>query len=100
MPNPGGFNGVDPSVPPYGSRKQMGAAQASAPLAGGQVAASAQNTPRRARNRAVRQQRPQPVEAAAVAVPVPQAPPHVVASTFWQQAAPLLDPDLQWLANG
>ena len=54
MPNPQGFNGITPTEPAYGERKRMGAAQRSAPLAGGQASASAQNPPRRSKDPAAR----------------------------------------------
>lgn len=83
MPNPSGFNGVTPEEPPYGARKQMGAMQKSAPLAGQPISASAQNTPRRARRRA----QMGAVEPAALPAPAPTASPAAAAVSFWQQVA-------------
>lgn len=83
MPNPNGYNGIDPEQPAYGERKVAGEMQKSAPLAGGRASASAQNTPRRARNRT---QRPQAAEAPVAAL-APQASPQAAVQSFWQQAA-------------
>ena len=97
MPNPQGYNGVDPVQPAYGARKRMGEMQKSAPLAGGAGSVAAQETPRRARQRALR---PSPGAVEAAPAPAPQASPAAAVQAFWQQAAPFLDPDLQWLAGG
>ena len=96
MPNPQGYNGVSPTEPAYGARKQMGQLQKSAPLAGAAGSTAAQETPRRARQRALRPAEP----GQSVPVPAPQASPQAAVQEFWRQAAPLLDPDLLWLASG
>lgn len=88
MPNPAGFNGVDPVEPGYGERKQMGAMQKSAPLAGQAETAHATNTPRRGQKQAIRgseQQGPPPQLPGEPAQIAPQAQ----VAMFWQQIAQL-----------
>jgi hypothetical protein len=100
MPNPEGYNGIDPlDESPYGSAQHSDSLNRLAPKAGGKDAASALNTPRRAQRRATRDQRPQAEAPRATPIGDTRVP---AAVGFWQQVAQLpgVDPLVLELAGG